>query len=570
MHEGTYREWVKPMRGGSDDNKRIVYSAARGEKVYLKGSERITNWTPGGNGVWKTEVPNSVFGDYNPYGLTVSGGWLEYGKWRHLGQVYLNGKGFLEVESSNEMAATLYSWQGYVTDSATIINANFGEGVDPNTELSEINVRQCVFMPDVPGINFITVDGLSISQAANNWTPPSMKLQVGVIGPRMGKRWIIQNCDISHAKSTGIALGSAPDVDYAKIDLYGDHVIRNNHIHHCGQGGIIGINGATRSTISGNLIEEINYLKEFGGWETAAIKLHRSVDVDISDNVIRGVHTIFTCAGFGIWMDWGNQGVRISRNIIYNNDNYGIHLEMNHGPFLVDNNIVVGNSLVKVRGTEIGQYPGGVNSSTDGVVYAHNLFVDAATVYTEFPNRKSLYFTPHTKIEAGKRDGTPGEDLWMNNIFIGKGLDKLPFLRFRLVAGEKSELKVELEDFQGAPGMRCDYNLYLAGAKPASFGDAHAAIDPSAANFKIESGEKGASISFYMNDTHSNLQGPLVDSALAGLNSTTKQTLEDKNGVKIVVDTDLSGLQFKTPAPGPLSNLKQGTNTFTWNLKERE
>jgi parallel beta-helix repeat protein len=397
-----------------------------------------------------------------------------------------------------------------------------------------------------------------------------MKLQVGAITPRMGKRWIIQDCEISHAKSIGIALGSAPDADYANIDAYGDHLIRNNHIHHCGQGGIIGINGATRSTISGNLIEEINYLKEFGGWETAAIKFHRSVDVDISDNVIRGVHTMFTCAGFGIWMDWGNQGVRISRNIIYNNDNFGIHLEMNHGPFLVDHNIVVGNTRIKVRGTEIGQYPGGVNSSTDGVIYAHNLFVDAATVYTDFPLRKSLYFLPHTKTEAGRRDGTPREDKWVNNLFIAKGLDQLAFLRFRLKAGEKSELKVDLEDFQGAPGMLCDYNLYLSGAKPASFGDTHAASSPSAANFKIESHAHGAEMSFQLDDITTSLQGPLVDSALAGVISTTQQTLEDKNGLKIVVDTDLNGVPFKTPTPGPLSTLKKGTNTFSWKLKERE
>jgi Protein of unknown function (DUF1565) len=149
VHEGTYREWVKPMRGGSGEDKRIIYSAARGEKVAIKGSERITNWTPGGYGVWKTEVPNSVFGDYNPYGLTVTGGWLEYGKWRHLGQVHLNGRGFVEVESSNELAATIYSWQAYVAESATVISANFGEGVDPNAELSEVTVRPCVFIPMV-------------------------------------------------------------------------------------------------------------------------------------------------------------------------------------------------------------------------------------------------------------------------------------------------------------------------------------------------------------------------------------------------------------------------------------
>ena len=42
VHAGTYREWVKPARGGRDENSRITYRAAAGEEVFIKGSERIT------------------------------------------------------------------------------------------------------------------------------------------------------------------------------------------------------------------------------------------------------------------------------------------------------------------------------------------------------------------------------------------------------------------------------------------------------------------------------------------------------------------------------------------------
>jgi len=44
VHEGVYREWIKPPRGGESDSKRIVYQAAIGEKVVIKGSEVITSW----------------------------------------------------------------------------------------------------------------------------------------------------------------------------------------------------------------------------------------------------------------------------------------------------------------------------------------------------------------------------------------------------------------------------------------------------------------------------------------------------------------------------------------------
>jgi len=41
VHAGVYRERINPPRGGESDAKRIVYQAARGEKVEIKGSEVV-------------------------------------------------------------------------------------------------------------------------------------------------------------------------------------------------------------------------------------------------------------------------------------------------------------------------------------------------------------------------------------------------------------------------------------------------------------------------------------------------------------------------------------------------
>ena len=38
VHEGVYRERVNPPRGGTSDAQRIVYQAAAGESVIIKGS----------------------------------------------------------------------------------------------------------------------------------------------------------------------------------------------------------------------------------------------------------------------------------------------------------------------------------------------------------------------------------------------------------------------------------------------------------------------------------------------------------------------------------------------------
>jgi alpha-L-arabinofuranosidase len=567
VHEGTYREWVKPEIGGTSEDKRITYRSAKGEKVYIKGSERITNWVHCENGVWMTEVPNTLFGDYNPYTLTVSGGWLEYGKWRHRGAVYQNGVGFYEVESINELVVTKNSWQVYTSEKSTTIHANFGDS-DPNKELSEINVRESVFMPNRVGVNYITVDGFYISQAATNWTPPTDGLQMGAIGPRLGKYWIIENCDISHAKACGIVLGSAPGVDYTDINAYGEHIIRNNHIHHCGQAGLIGKFGATRSTITGNLIEEINYLREFGGWETAGIKFHHTSDVTISNNVIRAVRNLFSCAGFGIWIDYVNQGTRISQNIIYDIDNYCIHLEMNHGPMLIDNNVIIGKTFsFNANGGELAQHPGGVNTSTDGVVYAHNLFVDANQAYTEFTTRSSDYFKPHTTISNGKKDGTHREDKWLNNIFIRRGLDNTPFLRYVTVPGAQWDLKIKTEEFIGAPGMVSDFNLFLEGAKGFSFGDTKSVVDPFKTGFKLENRPTGVTIQFSMDKSFSQVKSPVVDKTSVGVFTTTGQTIEDKKGNAITVNTDINGKSFKKPVVGPVSTLNEGMNSIVWDIK---
>ncbi|MEK7995797.1 MAG: right-handed parallel beta-helix repeat-containing protein, partial [Planctomycetota bacterium] len=271
VHAGTYREWVKPARGGSGEDQRITYRAAPGEEVIVKGSGRITSWTREAGGLWKVELPNSFFGQYNPYALNVSGGWLNYGQWHHRGDVYLNAEAFYEKQTLEEVGQAEQSWHCQVDNEVTIIRANFGRA-NPNTELAEINVRECIFMPEISGLKYITVSGFHFMHAAANWAPPGLELQTGAVGPRMGKHWIIENCTITNARAVGIILGQAPGVDYADIEAYGDHIVRNNVIRRCGEAGIAGQKGATRSLICGNFIEDTNYRKEFGGWETAAIK----------------------------------------------------------------------------------------------------------------------------------------------------------------------------------------------------------------------------------------------------------------------------------------------------------
>ncbi|HIJ54116.1 MAG TPA: DUF1565 domain-containing protein [Planctomycetes bacterium] len=529
VHAGTYREWVKPVRGGTGESKRITYRAAPGEKVVIKGSERITSWTRQADGVWKVELPNSFFGGYNPCALKVSGGWLNYGKWHHRGDVYLNGEAFYEKETAQEVADARHTWHCQVDDKFTTIRANFGKE-NPNTELAEINVRESLFMPEITGLKYITVDGFFFLHAAANWAPPVLELQTGAVGPRMGKHWIIQNCTITNARCVGIILGHAPGVDYDDINAYGDHIIRNNVIRRCGQAGIAGQKGATRSLICGNFIEDTNYRREFGGWETAAIKFHNSVDTVISGNLIRGVFRQQQGA-FGIWIDFGNQGIRITRNIIYNTEAATVFLEMNHGPILVDNNILIGQSI---------------RSNSEATVFAHNLFVDCGYEYSPDTRRRSQYYKPHTTKAAGSKSGTAQDDKWFNNIFVRRGLDRV----------------------KTASGYASDYNVFLEGAKKSSFGDKNSVVDPYVTRLAVEDNPLGTTITFSMNDAPFRVKGQWVDGELVGIFPTVGQTIEDRYGHPIKVDTDINGRKLTQPIAGPLTNLKQGLNTIVWPIKK--
>ena len=107
VHAGTYRERVNPPRGGTSESARIVYQAAKGEHVEIKGSEPVGNWANVTDNLWKTEVPNTVFGEFNPYSDEIHGDWFSpLGRVHHTGAVYLNGNWLIEAASLAELTNT--------------------------------------------------------------------------------------------------------------------------------------------------------------------------------------------------------------------------------------------------------------------------------------------------------------------------------------------------------------------------------------------------------------------------------------------------------------------------------
>jgi hypothetical protein len=447
VHGGEYREWVQPQRGGLSDRRRITYTPAAGERVVIKGSEQVTGWERAGGDVWTVAVPNALFGSFNPFAEEIDGDWIVYADQsvpkKHLGDVYLNGTSFYEVATLEEVsdpplrtemidhwtgtvdrirdtAQTQLVWHAEVGTEQTTIWANFS-GADPNSELVEINVRRSVFYPTEHHLDYITVRGFELAQAATPWAPPTAD-QPGLIGPNWAKGWIIEDNVIHDAKCSAVSLGKEkstghnfatlrrdkPGYQYQLESVFsaiqigwdrehiGSHLVRRNTIYDCGQNGIVGHLGCVFSTIEDNHIYNIAIKREFYGYEIAGIKLHAALDVVIRHN------RIHDCS-LGTWLDWQTQGTRVSRNLFYGNSR-DLFVEVSHGPHLVEHNILASRVSLEVH--------------SQGGAFVHNLFCGTLSI-DPIVERPTPYHVPHSTQVAGYAAITGGDDRYIGNVFLG-------------------------------------------------------------------------------------------------------------------------------------------------------
>lgn len=570
VHAGTYREKINPARGGESNSNRIVYRAASGEVVEIKGSEILSGWEKEKNGVWKVTIPNSFFGNYNSCKDLVAGDWCDnFGK-NHTADVFLNGKSLYEMENidkvrnsvpyakCNDQAGSTYTWYCESDDKNTTIWANFQKS-DPIKELVEISTRSTCFHPDKPGINYLTIQGFHFSQAATQWGAPTAE-QVGMISTNWNKGWIIENNVISDSKCSGITLGkdrssghnvwsndignvnNDGNIHYIEVlfrvlrngwnkENVGSHIVRNNTILNCEQTGICGSMGAAFSLIEGNNIYNIHQKNQIGGAEIGGIKFHAAIDA-----IIRG-NRIHDNNAFGCWFDWMTQGTRISKNLYYNNAWMDIYLEVNHGPFLVDNNILLS--------------PTGIGTQSEGGAFVHNLIAGQLVNLPDL-GRFTPYHLPHSTAVAGLITIMGGDDRYYNNIFLGLGaeINKADIHNnYGLVGYNNAKLPVWISgnvySNRALPYKNEIDFIQNAGFKP---------------EFKIVEEGNNVFLSYSTDEKGVDPNTRFVTTELLGKAKIPKEAFENPDGTPLKIDADYLGKKRSetNPSAGPFENPGKG------------
>lgn len=421
---GTYRECVRPARGGTGPAQMISYEAAPGAKVVIKGSEVLKdgwqqetisesfNPAPGtGITAWRHDLTEALFPDaYNPFALpSIMGSWgwldaktVDMGPFlRRRGLVFVDGKPLEPMEQLRELAMAKLppvpdftvppvpqlgmparrrggpimqevggspDARFWVEYSGTAIHVRLASGT-PADHMIEVTTREHAFIPAQSGISYIRVKGITFQHAGNAYPFP----QYGMISLAGGDHWILEDNILEWANGVGLDIGS--DGNSAGAPHAGaSQIVRRNVFRYCGIEGIGGM-GTTNTLVEDNLIEWCGWADAERGWEAAGAKFHRAKNMLFRRNVIR--HMRHANAA---WWDVGNTNCRITKNIFADVLTVGgaVHMEMNPAPNAnnsIDNNIVwdVRNAEPGTPGQRGCAGSGIFDNASDNLIIAQNL-----------------------------------------------------------------------------------------------------------------------------------------------------------------------------------------------------
>lgn len=396
IHEGVYREQITPARGGSSAGQMIIYQAAEGEKVIVKGSvvcepqkwETSRGWQVGGSTsftdknqkkgqVWQYDLHHIDFEGYNPFGmlnLMQDQEYLDYTQvdmtphFKKRGWVIIDGQRIEQVLKPRQLREK-ENGAFWAEHNGLRIHVRFPNGKSPENAITEINIREQLFAPSEYGLAYIKIKGIHFMHAANGFPVP----QRGAVSASRGHHWIIEDCVIEGVNSLGIDLGN--EMWHTETqEIAGHHIIRRNTIKNCGLAGLQGMR-AKNYLVEDNLFENIGWHNAEHCWEAGAIKFHLSENTLIRRNVFRNIRH-----APGIWLDYlASKNCRITKNVFsgITSARGCVYIEVSHHKMSIDHNIFHDtHSQYWISGDYGAGGSALYTDGTDSIQFHHNLAFD--------------------------------------------------------------------------------------------------------------------------------------------------------------------------------------------------
>jgi hypothetical protein len=423
VHQGVYRECVRPACGGEGPDRMIAYEAAPGEEVIVRGSQLWApefkpseDWSfrrlPTGAKIWMGGLPADWFMGYNPFmTLNFSSEYTTFTRdWSteeiqcfmlRRGMVFADGRPLKQVFRANELASTDGAF--WVEDPGLRIHLRLWGDADPDESAFEVTTKEQVFAPAQPFLGYIRVSGFHFQHAADGIPIP----QRALVSAGRGHHWIIEDNEIRWANACGIDVGNEtwhrPRREASEDS--GHHIIRRNHVSDCGICGMAAVGNNAHTLVEDNTIERIGDKNIERIWETGGLKFHTCDTVLIRRNVFRHIRH-----APGLWLDYLNKNCRITGNVFADIESIhgGVYMEVNHDINAVDHNI-----LWDIRGVGRQRAGYGVDVDTnEECIVAHNLFGKVRDWYAV-----SVNLDQRTRVVGG-RVGLCRKHKILNNIFV--------------------------------------------------------------------------------------------------------------------------------------------------------
>ncbi|MCA9138721.1 MAG: right-handed parallel beta-helix repeat-containing protein [Planctomycetales bacterium] len=409
VHQGIYRERVAPARSGSQEQP-IVYTAAPGEEVVIKGSDVFRpQWkkVSESDRVYQAPLLPALFrdGPLNPFRTPLKG--MTPDNKLTLGQVFVDGRPLREVDDLVRLMSLPGTWMTDEQSTKLVVHFPTGDR-EPDQRLVELTTRDRIFAPHRRGLGYIHVRGFTMEHCANQFPDrfwESNSPQAGALGCRAGHHWLIEGNTVRYAKSIGIDCGYEGRDDLEgnqpTPQVTGYHVIRRNTVSDNGCCGIAGMR-----SIGTQIVENVVQRNNSNGHrspEAAGIKVHYFIDGKIENNLV------LDNDAYGIWLDNVYQNARVSRNVVVGNRGSAVFVELGQGPVIIDNNIM-GRTRWSLDGSNR-RADGLYTHDASGILFVHNLVFECqefGSFHRKMTNRKSAgasEITLRYNIFVDNRDG---------------------------------------------------------------------------------------------------------------------------------------------------------------------